>query len=97
MRALLYREHRDAWKKTENERRNVICSQQQSFRASSVFFCLGYITRPYLRPNVSWRLPVRMRIFHRRVNFFSGGELQKYFNVAGQSLETERITLLNKK
>ncbi|KAL0128985.1 hypothetical protein PUN28_003992 [Cardiocondyla obscurior] len=28
-------------------RRNVICSQQQSFRASSVFFCLGYITRSH--------------------------------------------------
>lgn len=39
----------DAWKKRGNERRNVICSQQQSFRASNVFFCLGYITRPYLR------------------------------------------------
>lgn len=26
---------------------------------------------PTSEPNVSWRLPVRMRIFRRRVNFFS--------------------------
>lgn len=73
MRALLYWEHWDAWKKRKNERRKrYICSYQQSFRASSVFFCLGYITRPCLRAECFAEITCQNAYFLPASKFFWG-------------------------